>query len=146
MRRFSALRPDSINATDTPNSGSSVQVSSIGGKWYVDKTWAGDTPPFGTTGAGEAGGTVPATLALTLGAPASFGAFAPGVERTYTASTTAKGSRRRAMRRSRSRRRATRPTLAARRPAPVQLQRCGVFAPGARHSVVPTGVLPRTSG
>ncbi len=28
---------------------------------------------------GGAGGTVPATLALTLGAPASFGAFAPGV-------------------------------------------------------------------
>ena len=32
---------------------------------------------------------MPATLALTLGAPASFGAFAPGVDRTYTASTTA---------------------------------------------------------
>ena len=38
---------------------------------------------------GSVGGTVPATLALTLGAPASFGAFTPGVERTYTASTTA---------------------------------------------------------
>jgi alpha-galactosidase len=35
------------------------------------------------------GATVPATLSLTLGAPASFGAFAPGVEHTYTASTTA---------------------------------------------------------
>ena len=35
------------------------------------------------------GGTVPATLALTLGAPASFGAFTPGVARTYRASTTA---------------------------------------------------------
>ena len=35
------------------------------------------------------GGTVPATLALTLGAPASFGPFTPGVEREYTASTTA---------------------------------------------------------
>ena len=33
-------------------------------------------------------GTVPATLSLTLGAPASFGAFAPGVDRDYTASTT----------------------------------------------------------
>ena len=38
---------------------------------------------------GGAGGTVPATLALTLGAPATFGAFAPGLDRTYTASTTA---------------------------------------------------------
>ena len=35
------------------------------------------------------GGTVPATLSLTLGAPASFGAFTPGVENTYAASTTA---------------------------------------------------------
>jgi len=37
----------------------------------------------------SAGGTVPATLALTLGAPASFGPFTPGVAREYTASTTA---------------------------------------------------------
>ena len=35
------------------------------------------------------GGQVPATLALTLGAPASFGAFTPGVTKDYTASTTA---------------------------------------------------------
>jgi hypothetical protein len=32
---------------------------------------------------------VPATLSLALGAPASFGAFVPGVAREYTASTTA---------------------------------------------------------
>jgi hypothetical protein len=32
---------------------------------------------------------VPATLSLTLGAPASFGAFTPGVAQTYTATTTA---------------------------------------------------------
>jgi beta-glucosidase len=38
---------------------------------------------------GGAGGTVPATLALTLGTPASFGTFTPGVAHTYTASTTA---------------------------------------------------------
>ncbi len=35
------------------------------------------------------GGAVPATLALTLGAPASFGAFTPGVGIDYAASTTA---------------------------------------------------------
>src|SRR4051794_33215909 len=35
------------------------------------------------------GGSVPATLALTLGAPASFGAFTPGVAKEYTATTTA---------------------------------------------------------
>ena len=38
---------------------------------------------------GDVGGSVPATLALTLGAPASFGAFTPGVAKVYTASTTA---------------------------------------------------------
>jgi hypothetical protein len=32
---------------------------------------------------------VPATLALTLGAPATFGPFTPGADRTYEASTTA---------------------------------------------------------
>ena len=35
------------------------------------------------------GGTVPATLSLTLGAPATFGAFTPGIAKDYTASTTA---------------------------------------------------------
>jgi hypothetical protein len=38
---------------------------------------------------GGVGGSVPATLTLSLGAPASFGAFTPGVAHTYTASTTA---------------------------------------------------------
>ena len=38
---------------------------------------------------GGVGGTVPATLALTLGTPAAFAPFTPGVARTYTASTTA---------------------------------------------------------
>jgi hypothetical protein len=38
---------------------------------------------------GGVGGTVPATLALTLGAPVQFGAFIPGVAKTYEASTTA---------------------------------------------------------
>jgi PKD repeat protein len=38
---------------------------------------------------GSVGGSVPATLALTLGTPASFGAFTPGIAKTYTASTTA---------------------------------------------------------
>ena len=37
----------------------------------------------------EAAARSPATLALTLGAPAAFGTFTPGVAKTYTASTTA---------------------------------------------------------
>jgi len=42
-----------------------------------------------TNAPGGVGGTVPATLALTLGPAASFGPFHPGVTRDYTASTTA---------------------------------------------------------
>ena len=38
---------------------------------------------------GGVSGTVPATLSLTLGAPAQFGAMTPGVTRTYLASTSA---------------------------------------------------------
>ena len=37
----------------------------------------------------HAGGTVPATLALTLNGPARSAPFTPGVAKTYTASTTA---------------------------------------------------------
>jgi predicted acyl esterase len=46
-------------------------------------------PGWATYADGSAGGTVPATLALTLGGAASFGAFTPGVAREYTAQTTA---------------------------------------------------------
>jgi hypothetical protein len=45
--------------------------------------------PVGVTAPGGAGGTVPATLSLTLGAPATFAAFVPGVANDYTATTTA---------------------------------------------------------
>jgi hypothetical protein len=44
---------------------------------------------YATDAPGGVGGTVPATLSLTMGGPASFGAFQPGVARDYTASTTA---------------------------------------------------------
>jgi alpha-glucuronidase len=46
-------------------------------------------PSLIADGTGSVGGTVPATLGLTLGAPATFGAFIPGVAREYTAATTA---------------------------------------------------------
>ena len=42
-----------------------------------------------TTAPGGVGGTVPATLSLSLGTPASFGPFTPGVARTYEATMTA---------------------------------------------------------
>jgi uncharacterized repeat protein (TIGR01451 family) len=38
---------------------------------------------------GDVGGTVPATLSLTLGVPAGFGAFTPGLAHVYSASMTA---------------------------------------------------------
>jgi hypothetical protein len=53
--------------------------------------WAGLQVTCGgrTDVPGDVGGTVPATLSLTLGPAASFGAFTPGVERDYTANQTA---------------------------------------------------------
>jgi hypothetical protein len=45
--------------------------------------------PLSTSATTGAGGTVPATLSLTLGPPASFGAFTPGVANAYGAATIA---------------------------------------------------------
>ena len=44
---------------------------------------------YATETTGTVGGTVPATLSLTMGAAASLGTFQPGVATTYTGSTTA---------------------------------------------------------
>jgi hypothetical protein len=49
----------------------------------------GDKALSATLANGTAGGTVGATLSLTLGTPASFGAFTPGITKTYEAATTA---------------------------------------------------------
>jgi type 1 glutamine amidotransferase len=57
--------------------------------WMSGNEVAPPTPTLQTDTPGSVGGTVPATLALTLGAPASFGAFTPGVAKEYTATTTA---------------------------------------------------------
>jgi beta-glucosidase len=78
--------------------------NSAGQTWTTDygqrTIWVGDSStnlPLTATTAPLAsasqtagvGGTVPATLSLTLGAPATFGTFTPGVDKTYTTSTTA---------------------------------------------------------
>jgi hypothetical protein len=42
-----------------------------------------------TTGSGDVGGTVPATLTLVVDPPAAFGAFTPGVDAVYSASNSA---------------------------------------------------------
>jgi hypothetical protein len=46
-------------------------------------------PSCWTDTAGGVGGSVPATLALTLGPQANFGAFTPGVTKDYTTTTSA---------------------------------------------------------
>ena len=63
---------------------SKVQLPIVGG--YSAAVQAG---LFGESVEAPVGGTVPATLSLTLGAPASFGAFTPGIDKEYTAKTDA---------------------------------------------------------
>ena len=69
--QVSASSSHTVTCTATNAFGTSASAS--------DTTWPSTT----------VGGTVPATLSLTLGPAASFGAFTPGVGRTYEASTTA---------------------------------------------------------
>ena len=57
--------------------------------WMSGNETAPPAATFSPTRPGTVGGSVPATLSLTMGAPATFGAFTPGVAKDYTASTTA---------------------------------------------------------
>ncbi len=65
--------------------------------WVGDSSASADLPlsalttpiPAGSGATGGVGGDVPATLSLTLGAPATFGAFTPGVTKDYGAAMTA---------------------------------------------------------
>jgi hypothetical protein len=77
------------------NGSATISVSNTNGPG-ITATYSGDAFYTASNGSypysassGGVGGTVPATLSLTLGAPASFGAFTPGVTKDYTASTTA---------------------------------------------------------
>ncbi|MDA0170766.1 alkaline phosphatase [Solirubrobacter taibaiensis] len=51
----------------------------------LTNTQTGSGPATSTPVGGDIGGAVPATLALTVGGPAAFPAFTPGVARDYTA-------------------------------------------------------------
>src|SRR3954447_2988043 len=73
---------ESYTITCTATDGTVLSTSKV----LVDK---GDVANISLCTQGGAGGTVPATLALTLGTPASFGAFTPGVAKDYTASQSA---------------------------------------------------------
>jgi hypothetical protein len=62
-----------------------VEAYDTGGQWMLTHLFPNETsaPPV------QVGGTVPATLSLTLGAPSGLGAFVPGVEKDYTAQAAA---------------------------------------------------------
>ena len=60
-----------------------AEFSSPDAVYVTAANWISDEEPS------TVGGTVPATLALTLGAPASFGPFTPGLAKDYFATTTA---------------------------------------------------------
>jgi predicted acyl esterase len=70
---------DELLATGVVNAAERAAIIGAGARSSV----GGDEEPA------QVGATVPATLSLALGAPASFGAFTPGLAKDYTASTTA---------------------------------------------------------
>jgi hypothetical protein len=78
--------------TIRPPAGTQVTLDLAGSSFTIPVV-GGPSGLAAATGTGYAeapvSGTVPATLSLTLGAPASFGAFTPGVDRDYFATTTA---------------------------------------------------------
>src|SRR4051794_39595611 len=82
-----------LAARDAAQALVNVRIYSIGDVDNVKNATAALTSAIGdyqaVTAPGDIGGSVPATLALTLGAPGSFGAFTPGIDHDYTASTTA---------------------------------------------------------
>ncbi|RKQ90699.1 alpha-galactosidase-like protein [Solirubrobacter pauli] len=68
------------------SSGASLLVSFVNASNEVQ---AFDVPIKATSGDGTVGGTVPATLSLALDGPVTFGAFTPGLPKTYLAGTKA---------------------------------------------------------
>jgi hypothetical protein len=66
-----------------------TQADQTGNASAVSAPVAITEPLSSTTATGTVAGTAPATLSLTLGAPASFGAFTPGLTKDYTASMSA---------------------------------------------------------
>jgi hypothetical protein len=75
--------------TGSPAAGNKPSITGPGlaGGGFYDAN--GGCSDYGVDQPGTPGGTVPATLSLTLGTPATFGAFTPGLAKTYLATTTA---------------------------------------------------------
>ncbi len=82
-----------IAARDAAQALVNVRIYTIGDVNNVKNATTALTNAIGAytavTANGGVGGSVPATLSLSLGPAASFGAFTPGVDHTYSASTTA---------------------------------------------------------
>jgi hypothetical protein len=70
-------------------SGNSADVKDFGAQNTLGSSYSGCALASSVGGESTPSGTVPATLSLSLGAPATFGAFTPGVAKEYTASTEA---------------------------------------------------------
>ena len=83
-----------VAARDAAKALVGVRIYTIDGVDAVKDATAALTDAIGsyqaTTAGGDVGGSVPATLSLTLGAAAAFPAFVPGVDDDYAATTTAK--------------------------------------------------------
>jgi predicted acyl esterase len=75
------IRPAAGTQLTLDLAGSSFTIPVVGGRGALAAATG--------TADGTVGGTVPATLSLTLGTPASFGAFTPGLGKTYAAQTSA---------------------------------------------------------
>jgi hypothetical protein len=75
-----------LEAPAAASNGDWVEPASQGQLWRIAPA---RITRYAVDAQGGVGGSVPATLSLTLGGPASFGAFTPGVDHVYTASTTA---------------------------------------------------------
>ena len=78
-RRDRRLRPDAGRRSSTGAPASPVQLPML----------RLDEPAACTSTPGDVSGSVPPTLSLSLGPPAAFGAFTPGADRDYDATTTA---------------------------------------------------------
>jgi hypothetical protein len=80
--------PPSTDPCGMLTSSEQAFITSLGNGAF-SQLGGGVTEVQGTYAQGTVGGTVPATLSLSLGGPATFGAFAPGVAKDYDAQTTA---------------------------------------------------------
>ena len=77
--REHTVRPAPGTQVTLDVAGSALSLPVVGGAKALATATGGDLEE------GTVSGTVPATLSLTLGGPASFGAFTPGVARDYLA-------------------------------------------------------------